>query len=318
LLSRGEKRKYKETIRKFKVPEDPIFIIGHWRTGSTFLHQLLNLDDGFSAPTVFQVSVPDNFLVSRRYYKPIISRMIGKVRPMDQVKLGFDEPQEDEYALLKMGINSPLEKLIFPQKNNFFLSGISSLIPGEPDLSRWIDHYQTFYKKISFQTGNRIVFKNPFHSLRIDLLKEIFPKAFFIHIYRNPYVVMPSTRRMWSIVGRQNCLKKYRSDPTIARILEVYKTFHDNIRNSLDRMPEHRYFEIRFEDFEKAPVESLKALYQHMGVKFTEETEKKVYDFLTSNKDYRKNHYALSPGEIALIGEKLSDELQKSGYTNPY
>lgn len=318
LLSIIEDRKYGKQIKDLRLPDDPIFIIGHWRTGSTFLHQLLNLDERLAAPSVFQISVPDNFLISRKYYKPIMTRMLDAVRPMDQVKLGFDEPQEDEYALVKMGINSPLEKLIFPINNEFFLSGVSSLIPDEPHLTIWINFFQLFFKKLTFQTGKKIVFKNPFHSLRIDLLKEIFPKAYFIYIYRNPYVVIPSTQRMWSIVGKQNCLRKYQAEPSIAEVTATYKTFTESIKRSLGELPEKRYNEIQFEKFEQDPLQTINSLYKHMGMNISRDLEQTINNFLHANKDYKKNRYALSAEEVNLIGKELSDDLEKTGYKNPY
>ncbi len=317
-LSWLEKKRMGDEIRNFRASDNPIFIIGHWRTGSTYLHQLLNLDDRFASPTVFQVSVPDNFLISRRYYKPIITRMLDKVRPMDQVKLGFDEPQEDEYAILKMGLHTPLEKLIFPKSQTYFLSGYSTFIPDETELNHWVDSFKLFYTKLVLQYKKRILFKNPFHSLRIGLLKEMFPNAYFIHIYRNPYVVIPSTRHMWSIVGRQNCLRKYQSDPPFAEVVSFYKTMISNIRKSLAALPDNSYSEVKFEEFEANPMDLLINLYEQMGMTFTSEQQQLVLDFLQQNRGYKKNRYTLSTAEANQISKELQDELKRDGYENPY
>jgi hypothetical protein len=318
LLSSLEKKRLGKRIKNFQPPDDPIFIIGHWRTGSTYLHQLLNLDERFASPTVFQVSVPDNFLVSRRYYKPIMTRMLDPVRPMDQVKLGFDEPQEDEYAILKMGSYSPLEKLIFPKNSEYFLSGLSTFAPDESKRPYWISSFQWFYKKLVFHYKKRILFKNPFHSLRIELLKTMFPTAYFIHIYRNPYIVIPSTQHMWSIVGRQNCLRKYYSDPPFSEVLAVYKMMMNNIRRSLDSLPENSFSEIKFEEFEADPIPTLKKLYDQMGLTFCSDHELAIENFLRENKDYRKNRYTLSAAEMKQLEVELGNELKQYGYENPY
>lgn len=313
-----EKKRFGKNIKNFHLPDDPLFIIGHWRTGSTFLHQLLNLDERLATPTVFQVSVPNCFLVSRRYYEPIMTRMIDTVRPMDQVKLGFNEPQEDEYAILKMDMNSPLEQLIFPKNREYFLSGYSTFVPDDTKLKDWIDSFQLFYKKLAFQSGKRIVFKNPFHSLRIEMLKKVFPNAYFIHIYRNPYVVIPSTQRMWSIVGRQNCLRKYQSDPPLSEVIAVYKKMTDKIRKSLDSLPDNSYSEVKFEEFETDPLRALKILYEQMGLTLSSNQEQVILDFLDENKGYRKNKYTLSADEANLIAGELRHDMEKNGYENPY
>ena len=61
----------KKLPQKPPAPEDPIFIISHWRTGSTYLHQLLNCDPELTAPTLFQCSFPDSFRTSRRFVAPV-------------------------------------------------------------------------------------------------------------------------------------------------------------------------------------------------------------------------------------------------------
>jgi len=114
IFNRIEKWKLAKQLKNYSMPDDPIFIIGHWRTGSTLLHQLMALDENLVTPTVFQVSTPQSFLISEKYYRPVMTKAMKPTRPMDNVKLGFDEPQEDEYALIKMTVDSPLEKLIFP------------------------------------------------------------------------------------------------------------------------------------------------------------------------------------------------------------
>ncbi|UCG27632.1 MAG: sulfotransferase, partial [Bacteroidales bacterium] len=310
-----EKKRFGVKLDSIALPEDPIFIIGHWRTGSTFLHQLLNLDDRLTSPTVFQVSAPDSFLISRRYYKPIMTRMLKTVRPMDRVKLGFDEPQEDEYAILKMGITTPLEKLIFPADNNYFLSDFTSFLPNENEKEHWKESFYRFTRKLTLQTGKRIVFKNPFHSLRIELLNEMFPKAYFIHIYRNPFIVIPSTIRMWSIVGKQNCLTRYRSDPSLAEVTGTYKKFTERIRTSLENIPPYRFSEVKFETFEADPLSMLKTIYKHMNLPFSSANEQKVTSFLKEVKDYKKNIYVLSPEEEDLISGELQDDLAFYGYS---
>ncbi|MDX9696420.1 MAG: sulfotransferase, partial [Bacteroidales bacterium] len=215
IFHRKEKKIYGEKINNQKLSDNPVIIIGHWRTGSTFLHQLLSLDPNFVTPTVFQASIPDSFLTSRKSYEPLMSRMIKGTRPMDQVKLGLDEPLEDEYALFRLSGYSPLEQVIFPKKGGYFLKNYPGFLPKNEKLQKWKDSLIYFYKKLLIYSPKTILIKNPFHSLRLDVLNEIFPNARYIHIIRHPYSVVPSTQRMWDIVGTQNSMNTHWQKPTI-------------------------------------------------------------------------------------------------------
>lgn len=83
----------------------PIFIIGHWRTGTTYLHELINLDDRFTTPTALECFAVAHFLVSGPLLR-LFSSFLPSKRPMDDVLVSWDSPQEDEFALLNLGLNS--------------------------------------------------------------------------------------------------------------------------------------------------------------------------------------------------------------------
>jgi hypothetical protein len=306
-----ERRKLGDQLKNHPVPENPVFIVGHWRTGSTFLHKLMSLDKQCTAPTVFQISVPDSFLVSRKYYEPIMTKVMGKKRPMDNVKLGFDEPQEDEYALMKLTMDSPLIKLIFPNNDDYFLNGYEDFMP--TDVEKWKREMSNFCKKLDFATGKRIILKNPFHSMRIPLLVKMFPDARFIHIYRNPYDVIPSTMNLWNIVGSQNQLKKKWSPPKLVDVVKSYNKILSKINVDFGILPDETKYELRFEDFEKNPVVELKKMYNHFKWEFTGDFEGRLKNHLANLKDYQKNKYSVTDSEKEEIHSILKNNFD--GYS---
>jgi len=147
IFYRKEKRNYEQKIIDQKLSTNPVIIIGHWRTGSTYLHQLLSIDPNFVTSNVFQASIPDSFLTSRKSYEPIMQRFVKGTRPMDQVKLGLDEPLEDEYALFRLTSYSPLKHLIFPKSKTYFLKLEPDFLPTENKLEEWKNALKHFYKK---------------------------------------------------------------------------------------------------------------------------------------------------------------------------
>ncbi|MCB1496736.1 MAG: sulfotransferase, partial [Bauldia sp.] len=109
-LHRASQLAHGGRIRETRV-QPPVFIIGHWRTGTTLLHELLDCDPRFAAPTTFQCMFPESFLMTQRLVRPWIKRLLPATRPFDNMSFGPDRPQEDEFALLNTGMRTPYRTL---------------------------------------------------------------------------------------------------------------------------------------------------------------------------------------------------------------
>lgn len=315
-LAFREKLRFGKKLKEFKTPEDPIFIVGHWRTGSTFLHQILQRDPQFTAPTLLQTTYPESFLRSRNFIAPVMSKFLPETRPMDNVKLGVDDPQEDEYAMMRLCSYSPLEKLIWPHKKGYFILDSGDFHAPEGKQHLWNSAITNFAKKISFESGKRIVFKNPFHSLRITTLKKLFPKAKFIHIYRDPRKVIPSAIHMWTTVGNDNALLKSWQPPVLEEVIEGFDKIMNGMYDQLKQLPEEDYTEVKFEDLEKNPSKHLKAIYKHLNIEYTKEFEKGLNSFIKETSQYKKNSYDALSDQDRIIAEKLKDHMDHGGYKN--
>ena len=309
-----EKSRYKKKIEKYKMQHDPIFIIGHWRTGSTYLLKLMSLNSELVSPTLFDIAVPDSLLVSKKYYAPIMKRFIAPTRPMDNVKLGLDEPQEDEFALLKITNCSPLEKIAFPTNKKYFLSDYKDFAPDVKYSEQWRNELRNFYKKLVFHNCKRLLIKNPFHSMRIDTLHEMYPDAKFIHIYRHPYDVIPSTINMWDIVGKHNRLNNKWQKPTIDEVITLLDKMLIYINVKLGNKPNHQFIEIKFEEFEHNPIQALEYIYQKFQIPFSESDLQKTIEHLSQLKEYKKNRYVLTDFEKRLIDRRLAHHIKHYRY----
>jgi omega-hydroxy-beta-dihydromenaquinone-9 sulfotransferase len=309
-----EKVRFANKLKNASFPDNPIFIIGHWRTGSTFLHQLMSLDTELCAPTLFQVAVPDSFLVSYRYYRPIFKHVVSEHRPMDQVKIGMNEPQEDEYAFYRTTNYSPLENLVFPKTSGYFLNHGSPFLPQGEHLNQWKSDVKHFFTKLFFMTGKRIVSKNPFNSFRIKTLHEMFPNAKFINIVRHPNSVVPSTMHMWKILGEQNSMNTTGADPEFIEVVAFLKNLVETVEMEREHLPPRSMVNIRFENLEASPVEELKSAYQSLGLQFTEKLEARINTFMQQNASFRKNSFVLTSEEKEIIARELKTHMQSYQY----
>src|SRR5262245_39117981 len=198
---------YGRALRRTQLKAPPIFILGHWRTGTTWLHEMLIQDPRFGFATTYECLDPHHFLLTERLFSKWLAWLMPKERPMDHVKAGLDRPQEDEFALCMMGLPSPYATIAFPNhppQDQEYLD-----FEGVPRaaLARWQKALHGFLVRVTYKTGKRLVLKSPPHTSRIAVLKEMFPGALFVHIVRDPRVVFPSTVNLWrtlySVQGMQ-------------------------------------------------------------------------------------------------------------------
>ena len=240
--------------------------------------------------------------------------MLPDKRPMDNVKAGLHEPQEDEYALFRLTGYSPVERLIFPHSGDYFLAGDETFLPPQTRLHQWENAVKRFAAKLHFHTGKRIIFKNPFHSMRIPTLKKLFPDALFIHTYRNPLTVIPSTQHMWTVVGKENALRKEWKPPKLEDIITCYNNVITCIKKDLSDLPREKYIEIGFENLEKDPTAVIQQIYRHFAIDISDIFEEKLKTFLKSIEGYKKNRYELNEEQKGLICGRLQDHMRRYGY----
>ncbi len=311
VLTLAEKIRFDNVAGRTVIEKPPVFIIGHWRSGTTYLHQLMHLDPHFTTPSLVQTVIPDHFLFSAKYYIPIMKAFMPKKRPMDEVTLSPLDPQEDEFALIRMGSVSPLEKLVFPVKHKYFLDGYEEYIPDGSKLETWTQNLLLFYQKITWLTGKPIVSKNPFHTMRISLLKKLFPGARFIYIKRHPFEVVPSTIKMWNRVSSCFSLNGNWKKPDVAEVASVLRTFCDQVAFEKQQFGKGQYAAVRFEDLEQNPLGVLKKLYAALNLEFSGAFENEVSRFLVKNKYYAKNIHTLTGREKEIIAEVMGEHMEE-------
>jgi hypothetical protein len=301
-------------IARTPIPEAPLFIVGHWRTGTTFLHELLILDERHNYPTTYECMEPNHFLLT----EGLITRWLGFLtpsrRPMDNMAAGFDRPQEDEFALCMLGQPSPYQVIAFPNH----LPGVAKhLDPAElspRQLAGWKKAFVRFLRQVTFRNPKRLVLKSPPHSCRIKVLLELFPDARFVHIVRDPHVVFPSTVNLWKSLFRIHGLHR----PTFAGLEEyVYATFlrlYEKLEEGKKLIPAGRFHELRYEDLVRDPVGQMQLLYERLGLGGFEDVRPRLEKYLENLKGYETNRYEITPELRAQIGRRWGEVIRRYGY----
>lgn len=147
LLGWVEVALYGRAIAKQKIHPRPLFVLGHPRTGTTMLQNLLAKDKTFGACSTFCAGFPSAFL----WFEPfrcIFAGAVDKTRPMDNMELSFDGPQEDELAVsvLTAGV-SPYMPLTFMTAEPAFRPYFSFRDAPPAETQTWVDAFLYLLRK---------------------------------------------------------------------------------------------------------------------------------------------------------------------------
>jgi hypothetical protein len=302
-------------IRKTKITQPPIFIIGHWRTGTTLLHELLILDERFGYPNTYECLDPNHFLLTEELITRYLKFLIPAHRPMDNMKAGFERPQEDEFALCMLGQPSPYLTIAFPNNPpqcQEFLD-LENVSPGA--LRSWKRAFKQFLKQVTYKSGKRLVLKSPPHTARIKVLKEIFPGALFIHIVRDPYVVFPSTVNLWRTLYRTQGLQK----PTYAgleeQVLSTFTRLYERLEEGKKLLGPTQFHELRYEDLIKDPAGAMRKLYDHFHLGGFDVLLPRLQAYFAGMKDYETNKYQITQEQRAIVTKRWAEVIARYGYS---
>lgn len=297
----------------------PIFIVGHWRSGTTFLYEILCRSPQFAYVSPFAVGLPWEFLTLGNLIRPLLERALPSDRFIDQMQVNPDSPQEDEIGLANMQLISFYHGLYFPShlEANFnaglFFDGCS-----EAEIERWQRVTRHFFAKVQLaQPGNQLLIKNPVYTARVALLQTLFPNARFVHIYRNPYIVFQSTRNFYWRLFAELALQPFDQVAVDELILASYPRMMKALLHDWPSLSEHHAIELQFEEFETDPVAHIQQIYHVLEIDGFDAAKPAFDAYLDVNKRYRKNRYQFPDAENERVYQHWQPWIDRWGYSPP-
>ncbi len=293
----------------------PLFIIGHWRSGTTYLHELLVLDDRFACPTTYQCFAPEHFLLTEWFLARFCGFLLPRRRPMDNVQAGWQRPQEDEFALLTMGVRTPYRRMAFPNNPPPDLEYLNMDGIPQPAVEAWCQAMRSFVQTLSFRHAKRIILKSPTHTGRVALLSRLFPGAQFIHITRDPLALFPSTRRLWKSLDAVQGCQVPRHEHLDEYVFESLLRMYDGFEKQRQELDPSRILDIRYEDLVADPVGVLEGIYQRLQLGDFRPVRDVVQQYVHSQKDFQTNRHQLAPELRTEIQRRWRAYFDRYGYT---
>lgn len=306
---------YGRRIAETKVVDDPIFILGHWRSGTTLLHELMVSDPRFASPSTYQCFAPWHFLVSEWAMVRFGNFLIPKKRPMDEMEAGWQLPQEDEFALMNLGAPTPYLRIAFPHSPAPALDFLD-MQANEPDLQRWRENLSWFMRVLTLRHPNkRLVLKSPPHTGRVAELLKLFPRAKFVHLTRDPRKLFYSTLRLWQSLHEVQSLQR---PVDLAAQREYVWTcltrMYDAFEAQRAFVPTDQLIDLKYEDLVADPVGSLQGVYNALQLGDFEQIKPQLNQRLTGHKEYRANRHVIDEATEQEILQRWRPYAERYGY----
>lgn len=312
------KLKYNSKINNTKIKYPPVIIIGHWRTGTTYLHELLSKDPQFCSVTLWNTLLPDSFLILEPM-KKFLSNFLPKKRPMDEISVDIDGPYEEEAAIAVFSPWSFFHCLHFARNaEEQYLKSIHFEGLTKEEKEQWKKDYEKFMKTVTFaNNGKSLLLKNPANSTRIRMLLELFPEAKFIHIYRNPYKVYLSTVKMRNNVLDKLALQDASKEEIEKQVIENYKRLMKSYFEQEKLIPKGKIVEVRYEDLVSDPIAHVRNIYSKLNLPGFNDALPEMKKYLERQKDYKTNVYTIDKKIIERVKNNWNFTIERWDYKPP-
>lgn len=310
----------------------PVFIIANPRSGTTFLHRLISMDDEKFAYTRFA----QTFHLTVSYVKlvhilHVIDKNTGNMlrRIMSRVDkrvwggwddvhpMGFDKAEEDELVFAQM-LLSPGIFIPFPY---FHLIDDNKFLDNAPPEVRKnaMDFYESCIQRFMYATDGHKTYlaKNVLSTGRIKTLLERFPDAKIIYIARHPYQAVPSFASMCSSMYDYYLPKMPDDAPPKKAWAQLSIDFYKYAQQMKQLVPDRQFVQLKYDDLVKNPEAEVLKIYEHFGwrpsVKLLEALKKEQLrnGNYHSNHEYTLEQYGFSKQDI---NRELGDAMDEWGF----
>ena len=298
--------------------EPPIFILGHWRSGTTHLYNSMSLG-GFGYVPPVAVGLPWDMFGIARVLRPLLERALPEHRWIDRIPVTPTSPQEDEIAIASMTDLSFYHGIYFPRAfdrlidRGLFFDGCS-----EAETAEWEERFTLFLRKLAHQQVTRLLIKNPVYTARVARLRRIFPGAKFIHIHRNPFDVFLSMRnfytRLLDVMALQRIPPDLDVDATILRVYDrMMRCFEDQTRD----LGAPDFVELPYAQLDADPLGALEHIYDQLDLGGFRAAEIAFRAYLASVESFQKNTFRGDAAAVEKVSTHWDSWIRKWGYAVP-
>ena len=292
---------YSQRLQQQQLPDDPVVVIGHWRSGTTYLHQLMGCDPCAATASNSLTVDPQVALL----LKPLLHRTMTPIRPIDAVPWGADDPQEDEVGLSRLTMDSHMAGIAFPRDYLHHLR--RTVLRATPAYERALVMFSRLTWLHAGPGKHHLLIKNPAHSARVPLLLRLFPRCRFILLKRRPIDAVRSLvlvkQRLASLVGLQDPPDQITQ---VEETVEAHRLLMAAFESSRQLIPAGQLTEVAFDDLRDAPVATVERIYTDLAIDSWAQAQAPIARRAAQSSRYRPLPVTLEPAAeqrlITLLG----------------
>lgn len=283
--------------------KQPLFILSNPRSGSTFLHRMLEHDEQFTYLSLWQ-SLFNSITIYKlvelvhkidtRFNHPA-TQLIDKIdghffKGWDGLhKAGLRYSEEDEFLFVSSFL-APGLILFFP-----YLHEVPSIfsIDNLPEKSRKkiAKNFRLSVQRHVYATGGKtFLAKNAVAGGRLGLYQEAFPdmRAIYIHsdIHKSIASSLSVFSKPWSFHSPECYKRKYES----MSVLEMVRTNYQGIINHRYNFSPENSVDINYDNLVSVPETTVKSIYQHFKMPLNDAYSARLKVDCIKAKSYKSTH----------------------------
>ena len=305
--------------------KEPVFVVGHARSGTTLLHRLLVSDaDQFNYFLTYELFFPSllqkrilrgighiDRVVFRSFFKRKImateDRLLGGVRDMHHA--GLFVPEEDDFVLGASCV-SGLWVALFPGLPEFDVYYVDEW--PEKRRRRTMQAYADGVRRQLSLSGAHKTHcsKNPAFSGRLESLIEQFPDARFVVMVRDPREAIPSLLKMMQKAWRAQGWSDARIERSVRALLANSVHTYLYPLQTLSARPDTKSTVVDYRDLVAEPKRTVEEVYTALGLTMTPSVASALEEAQARARTHSSSHeYALD--EFGIDEAHLKEDLQE-------
>ena len=293
-------KRYEKLLADKPLEHDPVFILGHWRSGTTFVHNVFSCDKHFGYNTTYQTVFPHLMMWGQPFFKKNMSWLMPDKRPTDNMELAVDLPQEEEFALANMMPYTYYNFWFLPKHQQEYADKYLLFEDiSEAELKVFEETFTRLIKISLWNThGTQFLSKNPPHTGRVKELVTVFE----------------STRSFFTNTIQPLKLQDITPAELEQNILSVYAKLYHKYEADKASIPAGNLIEVKFEDFEADAMGMTEHIYDALSIPGFADARTAIEQYVGGKKGYKKNKYKYDDRTVQLVQDNWGFALKQWNY----